>query len=252
MSTPENERFVRSFARGLSVISALGRAPGHHSISAVAELTGLPRAVARRILATLCELGYAHASGREFRLTPRVLTLGLSYLTSLPYLAHAQQALTEISEEVGESCAMAVMDATEIVYILRIPSRKVLSPNLVIGSRLPAYATSPGRVLLASLPTDEADSYFDAVRLKAYTTHTITDLPELKRKIATVHEQGYAWVDRELDAGIAGLSVPVHDERRNIVAALSVTVLAEGWTEASATRKFLTPLRRAASCIRFQ
>ncbi|SHH64328.1 IclR family transcriptional regulator domain-containing protein [Pollutimonas bauzanensis] len=252
MSTPENDRFVRSFARGLTVISALGRKPGHHSIASVAELTELPRAVARRILATLCELGYARVEGREFRLTPRVLTLGLSYLTSLPYFAHAQQALIEISSEIDESCAMAVMDTTEIVFIQRIPSRKVLSPNLVIGSRLPAYATSPGRVLLANLDPSEVDVYFDKAHLKAYTERTIVEKSALVTLLSEVREQGYAWVDRELDPDVSGLSVPVRDDDRNVVAALSVNVLSEGWTEAQAVKKFLSPLRRAASCIRFQ
>ncbi len=251
MSTPENEQFVRSFARGLSVISALGRARRQHSISSVAEITGLPRAVTRRILATLCQLGYAQSDGRNYRLTPRVLTLGLSYLTSLPYHALAQRALTEVSAEVGESCAMAVMDETDAVFIMRIPSQKVLSPNLVTGSRVPAFATSPGRVLLAHLEPDALDAYFEAAPLKAYTEKTVTPVRKLKEKIAEVRDKGYAWVDRELDPEIAGLSVPIRDNERQVVVALSVNVLAEGWTEASAVRKFLTPLRRAASCIRF-
>ena len=251
MSAPENEQFVRSFARGLSVISALGRDRGHHSIASVAALTGLPRAVVRRILATLCQLGYAQSDGRRFDLTPKVLTLGVSYLASLPYLAHAQRALIELTAEIGESCAVAVMDATDVVFILRIPSQKVLSPNLVIGSRLPALATSPGRVLLAHLLPNQLKTYLEAAPPRAYTAQTVTSLRKLREILAAVQNAGYSWVDRELHPEIAGLSVPIRDTDRKVVAALSVNVVAEGWTEASAVRKFLAPLKRAASCIRF-
>lgn len=251
MSKPENEQFVRSFARGLSVISALGRGNGRHTIASIATLTDLPRAVARRILTTLCALGYADTDGREFRLTPRVLTLGLSYLASLPYLAHAQQVLTETSNELGESCAMALLDEGETVFIFRIPTRKVLSPRLVPGSRLPSYATSPGRVLLSQLDRRHVEQYLRQSDLRRYTERTLTTVPKLMKELQQVAKLGYAWVDREFDPAIAGLSVPVRDTEGKTVAAVSVNVLAEGWTEENAVKAFLGPLRRAADCIRF-
>lgn len=243
------EGFLRSFSRGLAVIAALGKLRGRRTIASVAEATGLPRAVVRRILATLCELQYAHSDGREYQLTPKVLTLGLSYLASLPYLAYAQQALSELSIEIGESCAMAVMDGNEAVFILRIPSRKVLSPNLVVGSRLPAYATSPGRMLLAHLEPPALARYLAAITPKPYTERTLTDPDRLREALAQVRERGYAWVDRELDPAVAGLSVPLRDRQRKVVAALSVNVIAEGWTEERAVAAYLVPMRRAAECI---
>lgn len=249
MSSAGNEGFLRSFSRGLTVIAALGKLRGRRNIASVAEATGLPRAVVRRILSTLCELQYAHTDGREYHLTPRVLTLGLSYLASLPYLAYAQQALSELSAEIGESCAMAVMDGNETVFILRIPSRKVLSPNLVIGSRLPAYATSPGRMLLAQLDEPALQRYLDGTTLKPFTGRTLVDAGRLRDALARVRESGYAWVDRELDPAVAGLSVPLRDRQRRVVAALSVNVIAEGWTEERAVQAYLTPMRRAAECI---
>jgi IclR family pca regulon transcriptional regulator len=246
------EGFLRSFSRGLSVISTLGKLRGRRTISTVAEATGLPRAVVRRILSTLCELQYAHTDGREYQLTPKVLTLGLSYLASLPYLAYAQQALSELSAEIGESCAMAVMDGNEAVFILRIPSRKVLSPNLVVGSRLPAYATSPGRMLLSQLDEAALERYLEATTLKPYTERTPTSPGQLREALARVREKGYAWVDRELDPAVAGLSVPLRDRQRQVVAALSVNVIAEGWTEERAVDAYLIPMRRAAECIRME
>lgn len=249
MSGGASEGFLRSFSRGLTVIAALGKLRGRRTIASVAEATGLPRAVVRRILSTLCELQYAHTDGREYHLTPRVLTLGLSYLASLPYLAYAQQALAELSAEIGESCAMAVMDGSEAVFILRIPSRKVLSPNLVIGSRLPAYATSPGRMLLAQLDESALRRYLDETTLKPFTDRTVDDAERLREALARVRDAGYAWVDRELDPAVAGLSVPLRDRQRRVVAALSVNVIAEGWTEERAVAAYLTPMRRAAGCI---
>ena len=252
MSSPANEGFLRSFSRGLTVIAALGKLRGRRTIASVAEATGLPRAVVRRILFTLCELQYANTDGKEFHLTPRVLTLGLSYLSSLPYLAYAQQALSELSAEIGESCAMAGMDGRATVFILRIPSRRGLSPNLAVGSRLPAYATSPGRMLLARPDAPALQQYLDGSALKPYTGRTITDPQRLREALARVRECGYAWVDREFDPAVAGLSVALRDQQRRIVAALSVNFIAEGWTEAQAVQTYLTPMRRAAECIRME
>lgn len=234
------------------MIAALGRLRGPRTVASVAQATGLSRAVVSRILSTLCELQYAHCDGREYHLRPRVLTLGLSYLSSLPYLAYAQQALSELSAEIGESCAMAVLDGNEAVFILRIPSRKVLSPNLSIGSRLPAYATSPGQTLLAHLDEHALGRYLATTPLKPYTRHTVTDPDALRSTLGQVRERGYAWADRALDPAISGLSVPLRDRQRKVVAALSVNVLAEGWTQARAVQAFLSPMRRAADCIRME
>jgi len=144
---------------------------------------------------------------------------------------------------------MAMMDGNETVFILRIPSRKVLSPNLVIGSRLPAYATSPGRMLLAQLDAPALQRYLDETTLKPFTGRTVVDAGRLREALARVRESGYAWVDRELDPAVAGLSVPLRDRQRKVVAALSVNVIAEGWTEERAVQAYLTPMRRAAECI---
>jgi len=135
----ESDGFVRAIARGFSVVEALGRPPGRHTLSETAAFAGLTRATARRMLATLVALKYCEADGRYFSLRPRALGLGLSYLNALPYWGYAQRALEDLRNEIGESCALAVLDETEIVYALRLPARRILSANLGIGSRLPAH-----------------------------------------------------------------------------------------------------------------
>ncbi len=251
MATPESEGFVRSFARGLSVLTALGKGHGQHTIASVAEATGLARSAVRRILLTLCELRYAETDGKTFHLTPRVLTLGLSYISSLPYLNHAQHAIQELSAEVEESCAIAVMDDTEAVFVMRIPSRRVMSVHLGIGSRLPAYATSSGRIFLAAMDEATLDRYFAEITPRSFTPRTVTDRAALVAILAEVRETGHAWVDREFDNSVASLAVAIRGSGDSVTAALSIHFLAAGWTKEKALERFLTPLRHAAESIEF-
>lgn len=243
------EGFVRALARGLSVIEALGRSPGRHTMAEVAAQAGLNRATARRVLMTLVELGYCQNEGRYFGLTPRALGLGISYLNALPFWAYGQQVLEELRTEVGESCAMAVLDGTEIVYLLRLPARRILAAPLSVGSRLPARAVSLGRVLLAALPPAALDDYFQRISLTSLTPRTIIDPEALRRELHSVGEQGYAWVDGELDPAICGIAVPVRDRQGAVVAAISVNAIAGSIDEEGARRRFLVPLRRSATEI---
>ncbi|MBC7582886.1 MAG: helix-turn-helix domain-containing protein, partial [Tardiphaga sp.] len=148
----ESDGFVRSIARGFAVVEALGLPPGRHTLSEVARVAELSRATARRMLTTLVALKYCEADGRYFSLRPRALGLGLSYLNALPYWGYAQRALEGLRNEIGESCALAVLDETEIVYALRLPARRILSANLGVGRRLPAHLVVPGRGVLAGVP----------------------------------------------------------------------------------------------------
>lgn len=245
MATPESEGFIRSFARGLAVIEAMGRS-GTHTVATLASGTGLPRSVVKRALLTLCELGYAVADEKNFRLTPKVLTLGMTYLTSLPFWGHAQRVLEDLCATVGESCALAVFDGHEAVYVLRIPSRKIMSLRLGIGSRLPAYATSPGRLLLAWQPIEMVDAYIRETGFKSYTPTTLQDSATLRKNLEEIRGAGYAWVDGEFDSSVCGLSVPVKDERGVVVAAITVNLLSGQTSQAQAVKDFLTPLRHAA------
>ncbi|MBI2319487.1 MAG: helix-turn-helix domain-containing protein [Betaproteobacteria bacterium] len=250
MATPESEDFVRAFARGLEVIEAMGAGAPRKTIAQIAEATKLPRSVVRRLLMTLCAQRYAQSDGRLFALTPRALKLGLSYLDSLPFWRYAQPALEDLRSGAQESCSMAVLDGEEIVYVLRIPSRRILAMNLSVGSRLPAHVVSLGRVLLAHLDKQALRRYLEVAELEPRTPRSITKPGALKGALEIVQRQGYAWVDGELDPAICGIAVPVRDAASAAVAAISVSFTSGTYDEAAAKRKFLVPLRQAAERIR--
>ncbi|HEY8336613.1 MAG TPA: IclR family transcriptional regulator C-terminal domain-containing protein [Tardiphaga sp.] len=248
----ESDGYVRAIARGFAAIEALGRPPGRHTLSEVAVAAGLSRATARRMLATLVALNYCEADGRYFSLRPRALGLGLSYLNALPYWGYAQRALEDLRNEIGESCALAVLDETEIVYALRLPARRILSANLGVGSRLPAHVVSLGRVLLAALPPDRRAHYLATTELKPITPRTIVDSAQLGRELDRAEAQGYAWIDGELDPAICGMAVPLRDPAGRVVAALSINTISGTVDEPAAKARFLIPLRRTAQDIRTQ
>lgn len=248
----ESDGFVRAIARGFAVVEALGRPPGRHTLSEVARLANVTRATARRILATLVAMRYCGSDGRYFQLRPRALGLGLSYLSSLPFWANSHRAIETLRDETSESCALAVLDETEIVYVQRLPSRRILSANLAVGSRLPAHVVSLGRVLLAATPEPDLDRFLGQVDLKRLTSRTIVDPKALRRELAKVAAQGYAWVDGELDLAICGMAVPIRTPRGEVVAAISVNTISGSLSEAAAKRRFLRPLQQAARDIQMQ
>lgn len=217
------DAFVQSFARGLDVVRSFGLAAPSQTLTEVARRTGLSRAGARRILLTLEQLGYVASEGRQFRLTPRILDLGFAYLTSLPFWNLAEPVMEELSQQVQESCSAAVLDRTDIVYVLRVPTQKVMSLNLGVGSRLPAWCTSMGRVLLAGLSPEERDRCLDASELKPYTAHTRYQRPSLNQAIAEVGQQGWCLMDQELEDGLISLAAPIVSRTGRVVAAINLS-----------------------------
>jgi IclR family pca regulon transcriptional regulator len=248
----DSDGFVRAIARGFSVVEALGRAPGRHTLSETAVASELTRATARRVLATLVALKYCEADGRYFSLRPRALGLGLSYLNALPYWGYAQRALEDLRNDIGESCALAVLDETDIVYALRLPARRILSANLGIGSRLPAHVVSLGRALLAALPPEQRERYLATTPFKRITPRTLIDPVLLAQELDRTNEQGYSWVDGELDPAICGMAVPVRDQGGRVVASISINTISGTVTEAAAKKQFLIALKRTAQDIRTQ
>jgi IclR family pca regulon transcriptional regulator len=180
---PSSE-YVQSFARGLAVIRAFGPGAKTMTLTEVAQKTGLTRAGARRILLTLQTLGYVALEGRSFSLTPRVLDLGYSYLSSMPLWDVAQPIMEDLVDRVHESVSASVLDGSEIVYVLRVPTHRIMTIGLSIGSRLPAYCTSMGRVLLGALPEEELDRTLSGTKLAALTRHTVTDPKQLRKACA--------------------------------------------------------------------
>lgn len=250
MASVESETFVRAFARGLDVIQAMGIAGPRQSIAVVAERTRLPRSVVRRLLLTLQDLGFAGSNGKLFWLTPKALTLGLAYLYTLPFWRQAQLVLEDLRVETGESCSLAVLDGEEIVYAIRIPSRRILSTNLTVGGRIAAHAVSLGRVLLAGLSEQNIAQYLKTAALTRFTPKTLTSRAELRRAIEVVRKKSYAWVDSEFDEAICGISVPVRDTQGEVIAAINISLVAGTVDEPTARARFIAPLRNAAAKIR--
>ncbi|MCW8806872.1 MAG: helix-turn-helix domain-containing protein [Rhodanobacter sp.] len=218
----ESADYVQSLARGLQVLRAFDRDLPNPSLSQVAERVGLSRAVVRRSLLTLQHLGYVGSRGRSFFLTPRVLELGFSYLSSLDLTELAQQCIEQLSQRVGESCSMAVLDGSDIVYVLRVPVRRVISVALGVGARLPAFVASMGRVMLADLPDAELATWLNKQNLRAITPHTICTASALKTELRRVRELGYALVSRELEPGLCSIAVPIHTADGRVVAGLNI------------------------------
>jgi IclR family pca regulon transcriptional regulator len=230
------------FAKGLAVIEAFGKGRMSMTIAETARICGLDRATARRCLLTLVNAGYATSDGRQFELTPRILRLGHSYLSApLPRLI--QPSLERMSNTLRESCSAAVLDGNEIVYIARVAQHRLMGVGLHPGSRLPAYCTAMGRVLLAALPPEQARSLLASAERPAITERTLTEVDALMAELAKVRAQGYAVIDGELEAGARALAVPLHNISGATVAAINVGVQASRISVQQLEGEFLPLLR---------
>jgi IclR family pca regulon transcriptional regulator len=193
------------------------------TIADVSRRTGLSRAVARRFLLTLGELGYVASDNRNFRLTPRVLDLGFTFLSTMRLPDVAQPVMEELVSALHESCSVSVLDGQEIVYVVRVPAKRIMSIALVVGTRLPAYPTSMGRVLLAALEPAELEKYLAAAVLRPLTPRTLTDKSELRRILAKVRERGWASVDQEVETGLRSVAAPIRDRSGRTIAAINMS-----------------------------
>jgi IclR family pca regulon transcriptional regulator len=217
------DSYVQSFARGLQVIRSFNADAPRQTLTEVAGRSDLSRAGARRILLTLQSLGYVESDGKLFNLTPRILDLGFAYLSSMPIWNLAEPIMEALVDEVKESCSAAVLEGTDIIYVLRVPTHKIMSISLGVGSRLPAYCTSLGRVLLAGLTDDEVLNRLQASDRKALTRHTLTDVNELLTKVQLTRKQGWSLVNQELEEGLVSLAAPVTNREGRTVAALNIS-----------------------------
>ncbi|WP_234197966.1 IclR family transcriptional regulator domain-containing protein [Pseudacidovorax sp. NFM-22] len=215
--------FVQSFARGLQVIRSFSASAPRQTLSEVAAASGLTRAGARRILLTLQTLGYVESDGRFFSLTARILDLGFAYLSSMPIWNRAEPVMESLVAQVKESCSAAVLEGTDVVYVMRVPTHKIMRINVGIGSRLPAYCTSMGRVLLAALPEDELQRSLAASPVAPLTRHTLTDPEAIAARIAQARRQGWCLVNQELEEGLISIAAPVRDRAGRVLAALNIS-----------------------------
>jgi len=248
-SFTDSPDYNQSLDRGLLVLRAFNRERPRCTLSEVAAQIGLSRAVARRSLLTLQYLGYVAAQGRHFFLTPRVLELGYSYLSSLDLTELAHDAMEQLSQRVGESCSMAVLDGNEIVYVARVAVRRLMSVALGVGARLPAFAASMGRVLLANKSDDELTDWLRENTFRPITAHTIYKTRALRAEILRVRRRGYAFVSQELEPGLCSIAVPVRSAAGLAVCGLNVSMRYSDDVKAVALKKMLPALHRACQAI---
>lgn len=247
--TERRADFVQSLERGLSVIRAFGPDRSRLTLTEVAQATGLTRAAARRFLLTLVELGYVRSDGREFSLRPRVLELGYAYLSGLTLPEVAQPYMEELVARVRESSSISVLDGNDVVYVVRVPTTRIMTVAISIGTRFPAYCTSMGRVLLAAKTSEDLDRYLAEVRLVPRTRRTVTDPGQLRQVLDDVRRLGHALVEQELEDGLASIAVPIHDGGGTVVAAMNVSANALRVDAATLVGDFLPLLRETADQI---
>jgi IclR family pca regulon transcriptional regulator len=249
MPASVGERPLQGLERGLAVIQAFTHETPSMTLSEVARRTDISRATARRILLTLEGLGFVRSDGRQFALSPRVLSLGWAYLSSLSLWEIARPCMQDLSRDVQETCSACTLDLPDIVFVARVPSKRILMMSLGVGSRLPAYATAMGRVLLASLPDEEVAAHLDAAPLEPLTHRTTTDPARLRAIVGAVREQGFALVDEELELGLRSLSVPLKTMDGRTLAALNLCSATARVSVEEMHTRHLPAMRRTACAI---
>lgn len=242
--------FIASLAKGLRVIETFGAETPRQAIADVAQATGLDRATARRCLLTLHALGYADYDGKYFQLTPRVLRLGMGALAALPLPQIVQPWLDQVSDQIGQSTSVSILDETEIVYVARAAQRRVMSIGLMPGSRLPAHCTSMGRVLLAALSEAEARALVERSDTSPRTPFSLTDPDEILARIRAACRDGYAVIDQEVEIGLRSIAVPILNVHGQVVAALNTGFAASQTAIGDLTGLYLPALLKVQSGLR--
>ena len=240
---------MTTLAKGLAVLDAFGRERPSMTLSEAAQAVDLSRAAARRVLHTLSELGYVEQNGRAFSLSPRILDLGFAYLSTQNWIDRTRPLLRELSERLGESCSAAILQGTEIVYVARVPARRIMSATLSVGSRLPAFHTALGRAMLGFIDEAEIWRRLKSERIEAHTPNTITDLQALFDRIRADRAQGFSIVDEELERGLRALAVPVLDRAGQAVGAINLSTHATRTTRNDMRNAFLPELKQIAAQV---
>ncbi|KAB2336707.1 helix-turn-helix domain-containing protein [Cytobacillus depressus] len=245
----KNEDFIQSLARGLSVIQAFSNEHPTLSVSEASKITNLSRPAIRRILLTLEKLGYVKSKKGHFSLTARVLSLGYAYISSKNIWEIAHPHMKSLVDITGESTSISVLDGTEIVYVARIPTKRIMTITLGIGSRLPAYATSMGQVLLAHLSTLELEHYFSDVSLESFTRKTIVDKSDLIEKFNQIRESGWVLVEQQLEEGLSSIAAPIRNAEGKVIAAINISAHASRIRDKVKKERFIPLLLKTAEQI---
>lgn len=227
VAAPAARDLIGGLDKGLQVIEAFDQERPRLTISEVAVRTGLTRAAARRYLITLVHLGYAHQQDKVFSLTPKVLRLGQSYLHSARLPRVVQPLLYRLAYSLGEAASAGVLEGDDLVCVAAVSAGRVVSATLQPGTRVPAFCTANGRVLLASLPQSAVEQYVGRVTLEPLTEYTIVNRERLLLEVVRTRAQGYALIDQEMELGLRTLAVPLRNFRGDTVAAMNVSLSAE-------------------------
>lgn len=250
LSLTEQPDFVTALARGLSVIRAFGPATPRMTLADVARRVGLPRATVRRSLITLETLGYAESDGRSFSLTPKILTLGHAYSSSSPLTSTARPVMERLAEKLNETLWAAILDEGDVLLIVHSRTSRILTAGLSVGSRLPAYCTALGRVLLAALPDAEVERFLSTLTPKKLTPVTMTDIGDIRRSIFETRLSGYSLSDGEVETGLCSIAVPIVNSQGRTVAALNATAPSSRAQGKEMTEQFLPQLKKVADDLK--
>jgi IclR family pca regulon transcriptional regulator len=241
-----DKEYMATLAKGLAVLRLFGEERPTMTLSEAAAAADLSRATARRILRTLVDLGYVAQDGRSFALAPRILEIGYRYLSSQSWIDRALPLMKTISEQLHESCSASILQGTEIVYVARVPTQRIMSTVLAVGSRLPAFHTSMGRIQLGFLDDTEIWRRLRSLRIEPYTPGTITDLKALVERVQEDRRQGFSIVDEELERGLRSIAVPLLSRSGRCVAALNVSAHSNRTTRNEMRERFLPVLKGTA------
>jgi IclR family pca regulon transcriptional regulator len=242
-----DSNYIAALARGLAVMRSFAGQRNQLTMAEIAKLVSLPRATVRRCLITLTSLGYIEATGKYYRLTPQVLTLSQAFFSSSPLPRVAQPYIEQVSEAVGESCSVSVLTGDEVIYVARSTRKRAASIHRDVGQNLPAYCTSMGRVLLASLEPQDLDAYFRRVTLKKFTHETVADETALRGLLDQVRKREYCLIDGELEHDLRAIAVPVRDSSGKVIAAAHISTESSRVPKDKIRNEFLPVLRAAVS-----
>lgn len=235
--------FVASLEKGLHILQTFDREKREMGLSEVVESAGIDKSSAQRFTFTLHALGFLKKDPytRKFSLSPKVLGLGFSYLDANSLLQQATPLLYEANRRCGETVNLTELVDTEVVYVARVPGRHVISVDIFLGTRVPAYASAAGRAILAQLPADEAAGVLDRTDFQKFTKRTIATRRGVEQELRHVRRQGYALADEQCYVGEISAAAPVVDANGYPVAALNVSVPSGRWS-AESVREELVPI----------
>ena len=241
--------YVRALDRGLAVIRAFDADHPRRNLAEVARAVGLAPATARRLLHTLQALDYVATDGQAWWLRPRLLELGQAYLATTSVWDVVRERLTRLAEEVHETASAGVLDGDDVIYVVRVPYRRIMSMNVEVGTRIPAFASSMGRVLLAAADAESLEAVLGRVDLRPLTPRTVTTVDALRDVVTEVRRQGWCYMEEELEAGIQCVAAPVHDATGRAIASVTVSSHTTRLSPAEVRERLLPALLRAAGDI---